>query len=41
MKRIITIDATNTITRAILWEDDNAVATACKEAGLSDTVRMG
>jgi len=41
MKRIITIDATNTVTRAILWEEDEAVATSCKEAGLSDTVRDG
>lgn len=41
MKRILTIDSTNTTTRAILWEGDRVIATAMSAAGLSNTVKDG
>lgn len=40
MKYVITLDATNTTTRAFLWEDDKSVAVAVENAGLQHETEL-
>lgn len=40
MKYVITLDATNTTTRAFLWEDDKAVEVAIENAGLQNGAEL-